>query len=46
MMGAMNCDEIVRVIEDGVFHEARWSRVMEQSVKWVVWVRRVMSEVG
>ena len=29
MMGAMNCDEIVWVIEDGVFHEARWSRVME-----------------
>ena len=29
MMGAMNCDEVVWVIEDGIFHEARWSRVME-----------------
>ena len=38
MVGGLDGNDIVGVVEDGFFHHAGWCRVMEQSIKRVFWV--------
>ena len=44
VMGGRNFDNIVGVVKDGFLHHAGWGRNMEQSMKRMIWVSRLMSE--
>ena len=44
VMGCMDGDEFVRIVEDCALHHAGWVRVMEKSVGWWKHVGGLMSE--
>ena len=46
VMCSMDRDDVVGIVEDGFLHHTGWVRIVEQSMKGMVWVSRLMSEVG
>ena len=45
MMSCIDGDEIIGVDENCAIHLARWSRVVEKFVQWVIWIGGSMTEV-
>ena len=46
MTGGLDGNDIVGVVEDGFLHHMGWVRIVQQAMKRMVWVSRLMSEVG
>ena len=45
MMSGMENDEVVRVIENGLFHISWWRWVVMKTIKRMVWMGCIISEI-
>ena len=45
VVDGMKSDKVVSAIEYGFFHLTRWGRVVMKTMKWMIWMGCVISEV-
>ena len=45
VVDGMKNDKVVSAIESGFFNLTRWARVVMKTMKWMIWMGCVISEV-